>query len=258
YTFLRNSPYYGNLPPGYDKDTLEQKKNEVCSIFTNNIVAPENTSLKEICEKFMYMYNYLNKINKSPKEDKTITDEDCHFMNYWLNVNLRDKNIDEEICVNDFYEKLKSKDTSIFSSTTKLEDHLHVIESGHLKNMQLLYELYDTKQKITDIMFDEDVTVDKKELCQEHLEKCYHNYIEGMNNCLYGYDDFYEALKLFERDYKYLTEKVTNESGYCKISENLRLPENDLVLDEKQRRIMTTKIMSTPLILLFVIPLLYK
>ncbi|SBS98971.1 PIR Superfamily Protein [Plasmodium ovale curtisi] len=258
YTFLINSHYYGNLIPGFEIETLDPEREKVCAMFSNDADLSESSSAKEICKEFMYMYNYLNRINKSVKEDNTLTEEDCHFMNYWLNVNLKKKNIDASICANIFYEKLKSKSESVFSSPTKLEDHLHVIDPSNLENMEILYELYNTKQKIIDIMFDLDNIEDKKDLCKNYTKICYDKYMEGMNNCLYGYENFYKVLKLFERDYKYLIEDVTDESGTCKSNDLFRLPEKDPVLEAKEKRIMTIKISSSPLILLFVIPLLYK
>ncbi|SBS99016.1 PIR Superfamily Protein, partial [Plasmodium ovale curtisi] len=257
YIFLRNAHYYGNLLPGFDTTEFIKSRDTTCSEFLKDIGLSENTYAKEICEKFMYMYEYLHKIHKERATDNTITVEDCHFINYWLNVNLKKNNIDSSICVNEFYEKLKSKNTTFFSSPTQLEKHLHVIDPSHLKNMEILYELYYTKQKITDIMFNLDITEDKKNLCPEYLEKCHSKYIEGMNNCLNGYDDFCKAIKKFERDYNYLIEKETDESGNCKSSEYFQLLYYDSFV-EKQRRIMTIKILSSPLILSFVIPLLYK
>ncbi|SBT84078.1 PIR protein [Plasmodium ovale] len=257
YTFLRNSHYYGNLIPGFQIDKLEPKREQICGSFLNDIGFSENTSVKEICKNFVYMYNYLNKIHEERETVKTITEEDCHFMNYWLNVNLKKNNIDASISVNKFYEKLKNMDTTIFSSTTQLENYLHIIDSGNLENMEILYELYDTKQKITDIMFNLDITEDKKKLCPEHLQKCHDKYIEGMNNCLNGCDEFCKAIKNFEWGYNSLIEKETDESGICKSNEYFQLLDYDSFI-EKQRRIMTIKILGSPLILSFVIPLLYK
>ncbi|SBT54776.1 PIR Superfamily Protein [Plasmodium ovale wallikeri] len=257
YTFLRNAHYYGNLIPGFQIDTLEPKREKICASFLNDIGFSENKSVKEMCENFIYMYNYLNKIHEKRETVKTITEEDCHFMNYWLNVNLKKNNIDASISVNKFYEKLKSMDRTFFSSTTQLENCLHVIDSGNLENMEILYELYDTKQKITDIMFNLDITEDKKKLCQQYLEKCHDKYIEGMNNCLNGCDEFCKAINDFERGYNSLIENETDKSGMCKSNEYFQLLDYDSFL-EKQRRIMTIKILSSPLILSFVIPLLYK
>ncbi|SBT59475.1 PIR Superfamily Protein [Plasmodium ovale wallikeri] len=258
YTFLRNSHYYGNLIPGFETKTIDPERERVCGMFSDDAGLSESSSAKEMCKEFMYMYNYLNRINKSVKEDNTLTEEDCHFMNYWLNVNLKKNNIDASICANIFYEKLKSMSKSVFSSPTKLEEHLHVIDPSNLENMEILYELYNTKQKIIDIMFDLDNKEDKKDLCKNYTKICYDKYMEGMNKCLYGYDNFYKVLKLFERDYKSLIEEVDDKSGKCKSNDLFRLPENDVVLEAKQRRIMRINISSSPLILLFVIPLLYR
>ncbi|SBT73480.1 PIR protein, partial [Plasmodium ovale] len=251
YVFLRNSAYYGNLPSGFDTTEFIRRRDAACDAFLKDIGLSGNIDAKKICEKFMYMYEYLNKIHEKRDTEKTITDEDCHFINYWLNVNLKNENFVFPICVNEFYDKLRSKDTAFFSSTTQLENHLHIIDSGNLKKMEILYELYDKKQKITDIMFDLDITEDKKKLCPEHLEICYNKYIEGMNNCFNGYDDFYKALKYFQRNYNYLIEKEKDESGQCKTSDHFRLLEYDPVLEAHQRRIMTFKIMSVPLMLPF-------
>ncbi|SBT02620.1 PIR Superfamily Protein [Plasmodium ovale curtisi] len=258
YTFLRNAHYYGNLPPGFEIKKLDPERESVCAMFSSDANLSESSSAKEICKEFMYMYNYLNNINKSVKKDNTLTEEDCHFMNYWLNVNLKKKNIDTSICANIFYEKLKSKSESVFSSPTKLEDHLHVIDPSNLENMEILYELYDTKQKIINDMYDEDITDSKMELCKEYTKKCYDKYIEGMKNCLNGCDDFYNALKDFKISYNYAVEWDPEDLKNCKSSPYFNLPNYDAVLERKQKKIMLIQSISTPLIVLFIIPLLYK
>ncbi|SBT55947.1 PIR Superfamily Protein [Plasmodium ovale wallikeri] len=45
-----------------------------------------------------------------------------------------------------------------------------------------------------------------------------------------------------------------DKSGKCKSNDLFRLPENDVVLEAKQRRIMRINISSSPLILLFFTP----
>ncbi|SBT55752.1 PIR Superfamily Protein [Plasmodium ovale wallikeri] len=239
YLFLRNAHYYGNLPTGLDTEEFKKRRESSCSSFLTVINLLGNTHVKEICDKFIYMYYYLNNIHKSRKTDNTITDEDCHFMNYWLNV------------------KLKMTILGI-QSVAKLEEHLHEIESGNLKNMQLLYELYDTKQKIINDMYNEDITESKKGLCKEYTQKCYDKYIEGMNNCLNGYDDFYNALKDFKISYNYAVEWDPEDLKNCKSSPYFNLPNYDPVLERKEKKIMLIQSMSTTLVVLFIIPLLYK
>ncbi|SBT84435.1 PIR protein, partial [Plasmodium ovale] len=122
YIFLRNAHYYWYLLKEFDTSNLKDQNENVCGIFSNDINLSENSSSKEICKKFMYIYDNLNKIHKKGATEKTITDEDCHFINYWLNDNLKENNINSSICVNNFYDKLKSKNETFFSSSTKLED----------------------------------------------------------------------------------------------------------------------------------------
>ncbi|SBT84390.1 PIR protein, partial [Plasmodium ovale] len=183
---------------------------------------------------------------------------DCDFLNFWLNNKLR-KNVNNgSIEVKEFYEKIKNKNNEFFTKNNELDDYMRIIDLDILENMKLLYELYDTKQKILDIMLKQDYSSNQEKLCPEYTKTLHDNYIQAMNNCLNGYDDFYNELKFFERDYKYFIEKKTDESGYCKSSDFFLLPEYDPVLEAKQRRIMLTKILGAPLILPFVIPLLYK
>ncbi|SBS90729.1 PIR Superfamily Protein [Plasmodium ovale curtisi] len=260
YTFLRNAHYYGNLPSEFEKAEVEQKKKEVCDTFLNDTNLSDDSSSKDICKDFLYMYNYLNKINKSRKEDKTITGEDCHFMNYWLNVNLRDKNIDGKICVNEFYDKLKSMDASFFSSTTKLEEHLHVIDKDTLENMKLLYKLYDNAVKIISIIntqyyTDEEEKNKKQKSCSEYTNECDKDFKEAMDRCLSSNIDYYNALKNFKDDYKIITEPSSNKSNVCNSSEFSFFQEYDAVLEKKANAI---KISSTLFALSLTLPLIYK
>ncbi|SBT83854.1 PIR protein [Plasmodium ovale] len=259
YIFCTNIHYYRILLKDVEDKKSEVEKENECDDLRTNMSFSQNTSAIEICKKFKFLYKlFINYHSNDISKEDTFTDYDCDFLNYWLNVKLRENVKDGSINVVDFYQEIKNKDFELFSKNKDLNGYLHVIDPDILKNMQLLYELYDTKQKITDIIFDQDIAVEQKDLCQEHLKNCYDNYIKGIYNCLSGCDDFYKALKVFKIDYKYLTEKVANESKYCKIRENFRLPEVDPVLEAEQTRIMTIKILSAPLIMSFAIPLLYK
>ncbi|SBS98732.1 PIR Superfamily Protein, partial [Plasmodium ovale curtisi] len=269
YNFCRNSPYYEMVAENInreidvqEKDSQKQEEvqkiNDACKSISKDLCSFENSSSEDFCKKVLYMYKFLDKVQSLWKPPSTITNEDLDFLNYWLNVKLKDKSNNSSMCIGKFIEIIKSQGENFISVKINLIEHLHVIDPNKLENMELLCELYDTKQKITDIMFDPDRTKDKEDLCKGYTKTCYDNYKKSMDNCLDEYDDFYAALKMFERGYKYLTDEVPDKSGYCKISEYFQLPEYDPVLETKQRRIMTFKIMSAPLMLPFVIPLLYK
>ncbi|SBT73971.1 PIR protein [Plasmodium ovale] len=264
YGFCRNSAHYEMLVENIKREEViqesvdAQKIESACNTFNNDVCLFDNPSAKDICKKILYMYKFLDKVQRSQDSSSTLTNEDFDFLNYWLNIKLKDKSSDASICMNEFEKTIESQVGDFKSTKTKLGKHLHVIDPDNLENMELLCELYDTKQKITNIIFDEDIKIDEKNLCQGYLQKCYDNYIKGMKNCLSSYDDFYKALKVFESGYKLLTDEVPYKSEYCIISEHLRLPKYDPVLEKEQKRIMTYKIMSAPLMLPFIIPLLYK
>ncbi|SBT56061.1 PIR Superfamily Protein [Plasmodium ovale wallikeri] len=259
YIFCTNSHYYEAIVQ-YVKGKSDKVINEAnCE----NIILDEKSdqieSAKEICQEFKFLYKSFGEYHgKKISEAGTLTDYDCNFLNYWLNDKIKKTVNDDTNYVKEFYKKIKERDNTFFSNSNDLEKHLYVIDPKILENMKLLYDLYGIKKKITDLIFDQDNTADYKELCKEYTKECYDKYIEGMKKCLNIYDDFYKALKVFETDYKYLIAQETDKSGQCKTSDQFRLMEYDPVLEAHQRRIMTFKIMSAPLMLPFVIPLLYK
>ncbi|SBT00812.1 PIR Superfamily Protein, partial [Plasmodium ovale curtisi] len=48
------------------------------------------------------------------KKEKSLDDNDCSFLNYWLNDKLRGINIDNSISASDFYKKLKGSNAQFF------------------------------------------------------------------------------------------------------------------------------------------------
>ncbi|SBS91202.1 PIR protein [Plasmodium ovale] len=257
YEFCRNSPYYEMVVENIKKVENVQKLENACKSFSDNACSNEKLTGEEICKKILYMYKFLNELYHKLDPKSTITNEDLDFLNYWLNVKLKDKSNNTSLCISKFIEAINNLGEDFISKEINLEKHLKVIDRDNLENMELLCELYDTKQKIFDIMLKIDYSNNGKTLCPEYTERCHKRYREGMDKCLNDYDDFYKALKRFKYYYKHGIEKETDTSGYCYNSEYFRLPEYDPI-QEKQRNIMAGKILSAPLILSFVIPLLYK
>ncbi|SBT83079.1 PIR protein [Plasmodium ovale] len=242
-----------------NKDSCEVGKKDSCDELSTIMTFSNNLREKDIFQEFKLLYKLL----KEKSIVQTITgdifsDNDCNFLNYWLNGKLRDNVKYGAINVKDFYEKMKDNDVEFFSSNCKLDKHFYNIDTEISENMKILYELYHTKQKILDIMLKQDYSDNGQLLCPQYTKECHEKYIEGMDKCLNDYDDLYKALKEFKNEYKYGIEEVTDESGYCSISEHFQLPEYDSVLEKKQKKIMLIQNITIPLIMLFIIPLLYK
>ncbi|SBT83811.1 PIR protein [Plasmodium ovale] len=261
YKFCINSNYYKGLVKHAEakKDNIKKEGNCDGLIFEKKLY--ENVSVKDICREFILLYESFSTypFEKSSEND-IFTYYDCDFLNYWLNDNLKENNINSSICVNNFYDKLKSKNETFFSSSTKLEDHLHVIDPNVLKNMKLLYKLYDNAVEIKSIIDNEFYTSEEEknkeqESCSMYTKECDVIYKEAMDRCLNSNDDFYNALKNFKYAYDIIAEPSSNESNVCNSSEFYYFPWYDGVLEKKKNAI---KISSTLLVLSFALPLIYK
>ncbi|SBT74323.1 PIR protein [Plasmodium ovale] len=258
YDFCRNSTYYEMVIKNIDREEVVVNIDNACKSFKNDACIFEDKSAEEICKKLLYMYKFLNKAQRTQDRNSTITNDDLNFLNYWLNVKLKRNDIDDSICINKFYRAMEIEDVDFSSSKIKLENRLHVINPDNLENMKLLWELYDNARYILNIMKGEVYPEEVLKSCSNYTEDCGLKYKKAMDKCLNDYDDFYKALKQFKHYYKYGIEEENDESGCCKFSESFRLPEYDPVLERKQKKIMLIQNITAPLIVLFIIPLLYK
>ncbi|SBT58141.1 PIR Superfamily Protein [Plasmodium ovale wallikeri] len=267
YNFCINSPYYQMVVENISKEKQIQAKEDVqkiedvCNSLSNDVCSSENPNGKEICKNILYMYKFLDKVQRSRKPPSTITNEDLEFLNYWLNVKLKSGNGNASICINEFNRKIKTESENFISSNINLENHFHVIDLDKLENMELLYELYDNSRNILDMMrgqvyTDDERKKEEQKLCSYYTEDCNKKYIKAMDKCLNGNADFYKALQDFKINY-IAVEVETQDLKGCKSSPYFHLPKYD-PLAEKKRNIMAGKILSAPLMLSFVIPLLYK
>ncbi|SBT84119.1 PIR protein [Plasmodium ovale] len=269
YNFCINSPYYQMVEKNISREKEVPAKEDMhaeedvkkiegaCNSLSNDVCSYENPTGIEICKNILYMYKFLDKVQRSRNPSSTITNEDLEFLNYWLNVKLKNGNGNASICINEFYKAIKSEEDYFKSRNINFENHLHVIDTNKLENMELLCKLYDNARNILNMMKSEVYSDEKKKSCSYYTEDCNTIYRNAMDKCLNGNADFYEALKDFKINYVAI-EKETEDVSKCKSSQYFHLPEYDPVLERKQRNIMAGKILSAPLILSFVIPLLYK
>ncbi|SBS90523.1 PIR Superfamily Protein [Plasmodium ovale curtisi] len=65
-------------------------------------------------ERFKKLYDLLFNSLVNNKKEKSLDDNDCSFLNYWLNDKLRGINIDNSISASDFYKKLKGSNAQFF------------------------------------------------------------------------------------------------------------------------------------------------
>ncbi|SBS95069.1 PIR Superfamily Protein [Plasmodium ovale curtisi] len=259
YMFCTNSHYYEALVQYVNSKSSEVEIEKNCDNILSGTTLYEDISAKDICKKFKFLYKSFSKYHgKENYTSNSFTDYDCDFLNYWLNDKLRKNVSDVSINVKSFYEDIKRDDEELFSKHRELDNYLYDIDPEILENMKLLYELYDNAGNIINIMKNNVYENEQKKSCSEYTMECDENYRKAMDRCINSNVDYYNALKFFKGSYEILKEPNLDESNTCNSDQFLFFPKYDPVLEANQRRIMTFKIISAPLMLPFVIPLLYK
>ncbi|SBT58450.1 PIR Superfamily Protein [Plasmodium ovale wallikeri] len=292
YNFCINSPYYEMVVENIKRVKDVKKIEDACNSFSNNACSFENESGKGNCIKFICMYKFLNEAYRTSSNNSILTHEDFDFLNYWLNVILKGKDIDASNCISEFDKVIETQVQDFISSKTKLRKRFHVIDPGNLENMELLYDLYDNSRNILNMMRGQDYPdeekanektleeenkcikkeseeneceekesevkeKEKQRSCLDYTKDCSTKYKKAMDNCLNDNDDFYKALKAFKINYIAIEEE-NQDLKDCKSSPYFYLPEYDPVLERKQKKIMLIQNITTSLMVLLIIPLLYK
>ncbi|SBT72050.1 PIR protein [Plasmodium ovale] len=285
YGFCINAPYYQMLVQLFIKKKTELDNIQNCNEFSQDKNFLKHPSATQICKEFTFLHDSLSKYRGGEnRKDEPFTEDDCNFMNYWLNDRLRNNN-DLSISVKETYDEIKGKNAGIFSKHRELDKHMVDINPNILENMKFLYELYYNAVKIINMITDKVYTDEeqenkehekenkkepgtdeheveerndkKKKSCTDYIMECDKSYKEAMDRCLNTNDDFYNALKIFKDSYGFLTEPSSNESNACNSREFFFFPKYDPV-PEKEKRIMTIKISSTLSVLSLALPLIYK
>ncbi|SBT01438.1 PIR Superfamily Protein, partial [Plasmodium ovale curtisi] len=247
YGFFKNFNYYEDKERnvvGYTGDKESCCKSFLSESFFTHIQFPHT-----FCEQFKKLYNLLFNSTLNNKKAETLDDNDCSFLNYWLNDKLRGINIDNSISVINFYKKLKDSNVTIFKYE-QLEKKLYNIEKHDLENIRKLYDLYNTKSKVSSTL-GIDVSPEESASCLMHTNECYRKYRDTIINCHNGCHDFFNALTYFKNKYKndlYLNSENTSS---CTYEELFILPDYETVLKEYKSRPFKTIITLPVLFPLF-------
>ncbi|SBS94925.1 PIR Superfamily Protein [Plasmodium ovale curtisi] len=259
YTFCIYSNYYEAFVKYVEGKSSDVKEDETCNDVNTSMTFSKNGQTKDICQEFKFLYKSLSEnFEGETTVNDRFSDNDCNFLNYWLNGKLSENVKDGVINVKDFYEKIKHKDAVFFSKHCNLDNHFYNINPEIFENMKLLYKLYDNAVKVLNIINDPNYKYEEDKSCNDYIKECDEKYKKAMDNCLISNADYYNALIIFKDTYQFLTKQSKNTSDICESSKFCFFPEYNPVLGRKQKRIMIIQNLSAPLILLFVIPLLYK
>ncbi|VUZ99777.1 PIR protein [Plasmodium vivax] len=258
YKFCQNSPYYQEILDYVKKNETNVEKEENCDLSTT-MTFSNDSSAENICKEFKFLYKSFRRYSApNTKVEDIYSYYDCDFLNYWLNDKLKQKVVGGTIDVNTFYEEIKSKDNGDSFKNDELGKYMKNIDPEILKNMELLYDLYDYQQKILDMLLNQVYSKEDNNQCSFYTDKCYEKYVTAINRCYGTYDEFYKALSDFKSTYDIVIEKGTNDIYKCKASTHFLLPKNDLVLEREKTKIMLIQGFTSFLMLTLTFPLIYK
>lgn len=136
-----------------------------------NILSTDN-----ICKKFKYLYSSLFSSERS--EETFLKNNHCSFLIYWLNKELNGNDNNTSICVKDFYNKMKQKHT-VFFSDDLFEKKVHNMYNYDIENMNILFNLYSIKNKISSYSSDSEITTEIGS-CSKNVRECNEKYKEGI------------------------------------------------------------------------------
>ncbi|CAG9485795.1 unnamed protein product [Plasmodium vivax] len=214
----------------------QYKTDRSCQYVTKEDI-PQRILENHICEKFNKLYTLL-----CNGESNTCKENDYLFLNFWLNNSLYSKGEQDQIDINVYFQKLKSKIQGI-NQDTKLESNISKINSDLLEDMNILYNLHTSLRYISNGF---------KEVCKDR-ETClrYYNifvgeYKKGIIKCSNNDNNFCKGINQFSNLYTDFRKNLLS-SGKFESSDLLDLPTYEEVAKElsiKEAKKMTIMIFS--------------
>ncbi|SBT73678.1 PIR protein [Plasmodium ovale] len=183
-------------------NNTEESHNSSCAqIITDKL--ENNNDFKKSCIEILKNLDYIKRNNY--ESDKNVQ---CKYMNFRLNSEIK-KITTKHYTVPQFYEKFKTHYSDDIRSWNICEDEIQEINTGILKNIEFLYELYRNFNNFTSYTLS---TPDKR--C-DYGNECVHLYKTCVKSCTsQEQDKFCKELINFQKLYndhttfKHVCEKV--------------------------------------------------
>ncbi|SBS93994.1 PIR Superfamily Protein [Plasmodium ovale curtisi] len=203
-----------------------------CDSFSDDNIFTNIGYPQEFCKKFKYLYIILRNSSRAGKQDGEFDNNDCAFLNYWLNNKLRGVNSDTTISIENFYQKLKAADKKKSFESALLDKKLYNIEKHDLENMRKLYDLYNIKSNVSGAIANE-MGNEESVSCLTYTKECFEKYRDAIINCRDGCTHFYSVLTEFKKKFEDLS-GYTEKSISCKHKELFELPDYGVVIKEHE------------------------
>ncbi|SBT53457.1 PIR Superfamily Protein [Plasmodium ovale wallikeri] len=229
YSFFGNFDEYKNLVDTLDGNSALSKIYGYCNTLKGEGTLTKIQFADKICEKFNFLHSKLFQDGDTQKVE-SYNKNYCSFLNYWLNNELNGNDNSASICVKDFYDKMKKTGSNFFVKDLCGND-VYNLERYDLKNMNILYNLYRIRSRISNL---EDTETSIEKSCSQHVKECYEKYKEGIINCEDNCSAFGIAMQLFKTKYNRELSLFSSTLGICKSEEIVLLPDYNDVLEEYQ------------------------
>ncbi|SBT74528.1 PIR protein [Plasmodium ovale] len=252
----KNSVVIKDVPEFDEEDICPEFAEKSCYYFLINNDFPSIENPHIICEKFKHIYNLLSNHKGVSKKEGTLENNDWAFLNYWLNDKLRVTNTDSSICVKDFYEKFREMDKDYFKIAST-DDKLFNMKKHEFENMKKLFELYSTKNKVSETMV-EGIPKAKSALCLTYTKEFNKKYRDAIINCRDGCSIFFSILTDFKNKYRDEFSYYAKTSNSCNSEELFVLPNYQAVLKEHESVKITRNTTISVLLPVLVVFLILK
>ncbi|CAG9472739.1 unnamed protein product [Plasmodium vivax] len=207
-----------------------------------------NTDIgKKICEQFIKLFKRLPNVKKENKKDPNYIN-DWNFLNYWLNIKLKENMLNKSNCVYDFYEGIETHCIGTFS-IPNTQDLIYNINNDNLYKMNKLYILYEKYSKLYDVLNKKP----KEELdaSLDLSQDCFYDYVYARYLCVDINTKYCRKLINFKTKYENLF-TIAEQKGYDFSKNFNHLPEN------VYNNIMSTVLLGTTIGLVPLFGVLYK
>ncbi|SCO74583.1 hypothetical protein, conserved [Plasmodium vivax] len=224
YDFFKEIETYLKNEQEVEKTFEPVSTSEACDSFKKDYDFEKVINPEIICKKFKNLFNTLSSFKRN-LQSSAYYDNDCRFINYWLNDKLRHDGINDSNYVKKFYDKLK--EDNAFDKKKLLNDKIYDINYVDLKNLRVLYNLYDNLYKITAIIGNKPVS--KSYTCAYYTSTCVEEYKEAKILCNDESSTFWGALNNFRDSYLSVKNDPNDEKG-CHLNTSGKLPTDQEIL----------------------------
>ncbi|KMZ83998.1 hypothetical protein PVBG_06353 [Plasmodium vivax Brazil I] len=147
----------------------------------------------DICKRFKYLIYHI--FDEIPQHNSSNEEVDGKYLIYWLNheIHLRGANI----CPKDLIQHMMTMDKEN-TLLRKLRNYMYYIEDDDVKNMNVLYHLYNNYKEMNDIIKSE---IPNKETFMKYANNCVDKYKSLDIQCNVRHTNFCNYLNAFKEKY---------------------------------------------------------